>query len=107
MRLKQEAAAVQEAQKQAQAATAPPPAPPPGQPPAPHKLFMHVGVDLLATGGATVYAAFDRVAVGAAPNSDYGTWIRIDHADRLTMVYRHLSRFASGIEAGTPGCGAS
>ena len=93
-RLEQEAAAAKEA-----TSVAPPPPPPP--PPAPRKLFMHVGVDLLAPAGAPVYAASDGVVTGAAPNAGYGNWIRINHADRLTTVYGHLSRFAPGLEAGS------
>ena len=36
-----------------------------------------------------------------AINGGYGNWIRINHADRLTTVYGHLSRFAPGLEAGS------
>ena len=100
-RLEQEAAAAKEAQPPAAAPTTPPP------PPAQRKLFMHVGVDLLAPTGAPVYAASDGVVVGAGPNGGYGNWIRINHADWLTTVYGHLQRFAPGIEAGSLGCAAS
>ena len=75
--------------------------PPPPPPPKPVLLFMHDGLDLVANPGTPILAAADGLIVGAKPNGLYGNWIRIDHADRLTTVYAHLSRFAPGIEAGT------
>ena len=87
-------------------AAAPPPetameqahaAPPPR---APRPLFMHDGVDLVASTGTPIYAAADGVVMGAAPNGRYGNWIRIDHEGKLSTVYGHLSDFAPGIEEG-------
>jgi murein DD-endopeptidase MepM/ murein hydrolase activator NlpD len=63
-------------------------------------LFMHDGVDLVATTGTPVYAAADGIVVGAAPNGGYGNWIRIDHPGKTATVYGHLSGFAAGIEEG-------
>ena len=72
---------------------------PPAARPAP-RLFMHDGLDLVASTGTPVYAASDGVVVGAAPNGGYGNWIRIDHRGTQSTVYGHLSGFASGIEVG-------
>jgi murein DD-endopeptidase MepM/ murein hydrolase activator NlpD len=69
-------------------------------PRATRSLFMHEGIDLVAPPGTPVYAAADGVIVGAAPNSRYGNWIRIDHGGKLTTVYGHLMAFAPGIEPG-------
>ena len=63
-------------------------------------LFMHEGMDLVASAGTPVYAAADGVVVGAAPNGRYGNWIRIDHGGKLATVYGHLMAFAPGIEPG-------
>ena len=75
-------------------------APPPPPPPKP-RLFMHDGLDLVATSGTAIYAAADGVVTGAGPNGRYGNWMQIDHAGKVTTVYGHLSAFAPGIEAGT------
>lgn len=64
-------------------------------------LFLHAGVDLVASVGTPIHAAADGVVMGAAPNGGYGNWIRIDHADHLSTVYGHLSAFAPGIVPGT------
>jgi len=74
---------------------------PPPPPPKPRPLFMHDGLDLVAVTGTEIYAAADGVVTGAGPNGRYGNWMQIDHADKLTTVYGHLSAFAPGIEAGT------
>jgi murein DD-endopeptidase MepM/ murein hydrolase activator NlpD len=63
-------------------------------------LFMHEGIDLVATAGMPIYAAADGVVVGAAPNGRYGNWIRIEHGGRIATVYGHLMAFAPGIEPG-------
>lgn len=71
-------------------------------PAAPRLMFMHEGLDLVASIGTPVYAASDGVVVGAGPNGGYGNWIRLDHSGRLTTVYGHLSRLAPGIDIGVP-----
>ncbi len=64
--------------------------------------FMHSGVDLAAPSGTPVYAASAGVVLGARPNGGYGNWIQIDHPEKLSTVYAHLSRFAPGLKAGAP-----
>jgi murein DD-endopeptidase MepM/ murein hydrolase activator NlpD len=63
-------------------------------------FLLHQGVDLVAPIGTPVHAAADGKIVGAAPNADYGNWIRIEHARNVATVYGHLSAFAPGIGAG-------
>lgn len=63
-------------------------------------LFMHEGVDLVASIGTPIHAAADGVVVGVGPNGRYGNWIQIEHAGKLATVYGHLSAFAPGLEAG-------
>jgi len=64
------------------------------------QMFMHTGVDLMASPGTPIEAAGDGIVVGAAPNGRYGNWIQIDHAGDLATVYGHLSAFAPGIKPG-------
>jgi murein DD-endopeptidase MepM/ murein hydrolase activator NlpD len=63
-------------------------------------LFMHEGVDLVASIGTPIHAAADGVVVGVGPNGRYGNWIQIEHAGKLATVYGHLSAFAPGLETG-------
>ncbi|TMJ32488.1 MAG: M23 family metallopeptidase [Alphaproteobacteria bacterium] len=70
--------------------------------PAVRQLFMHEGLDLLANVGTPVYAAGDGIVTRLGPNGGYGNFIRVIHADRLTTIYGHLSRFAPGLQAGQP-----
>jgi len=71
-------------------------------PKAQRALFMHEGVDLVASAGTPIYAAADGVVVGAAPNGRYGNWVRIDHGGKLATVYGHLMAFAPGSMPGEP-----
>lgn len=68
--------------------------------PSSRSLFMHEGVDLVASTGTPVVAAADGIVVGAAPNGRYGNWIRLEHGGKLATVYGHLSGFASGLQPG-------
>ena len=61
---------------------------------------MHQGIDLAADPGTPVHAVADGVVTGAAPNGGYGNWIEIEHEEKLSTVYGHLSAFASGIAPG-------
>ena len=75
----------------------------PGQPQrrATSALFMHEGIDLAAPVGTPVYAAADGIVTGAGPNGGYGNWMQIDHPNKVTTVYGHLSEFAPDIAPGT------
>jgi len=67
-------------------------------------LFMHEGVDLVASPGTPILAAAGGIVVGAEPKGRYGNWIEIAHdgtyAGKLATVYGHLSAFAPGIAPG-------
>ena len=63
-------------------------------------LFMHEGVDLVASSGTPVRAAADGLVVGAAPNGRYGNWVRIEHGGKLATVYGHMLGFAPGLQPG-------
>ena len=66
------------------------------------KLFMHEGLDLLANVGTPIHAAADGVVLNYGPAGGYGNWVRLAHANRITTVYGHLSRFAPGLQVGAP-----
>jgi len=72
------------------------------EPPKVQKLFMHEGLDLLANAGTPIYAAADGVVQNYGPAGGYGNWVRLAHADKVTTVYGHLSRFAPGLHVGAP-----
>jgi murein DD-endopeptidase MepM/ murein hydrolase activator NlpD len=63
-------------------------------------LIMHQGIDFAAELGTAVHAAADGVVTGAAPNGGYGNWIEIEHEEKLSTLYGHLSSFAPGIVPG-------
>jgi murein DD-endopeptidase MepM/ murein hydrolase activator NlpD len=63
-------------------------------------LVMHQGIDYAAELGTAVHAAADGVVTGAAPNGGYGNWIEIEHEEKLSTLYGHLSSFAPGIVPG-------
>jgi murein DD-endopeptidase MepM/ murein hydrolase activator NlpD len=63
-------------------------------------LFMHEGVDLVASPGTPIMAAADGVVIGAEPKGRYGNWVEIAHENKLATVYGHLSAFAPGIRPG-------
>ena len=55
---------------------------------------IHLGIDIAAGEGATVYASDTGVVVYAAPISGgYGNMIMIDHGNGFTTVYGHLSSY--------------
>ena len=61
---------------------------------------MHQGIDFAAEPGTAVHAAADGVVTGAAPDGGYGNWIEIEHEEKLSTLYGHLSSFAPGIVPG-------
>jgi murein DD-endopeptidase MepM/ murein hydrolase activator NlpD len=62
---------------------------------------MHKGVDFAAPTGTPIYAAGDGVVEMAKPFSSYGNYVRLRHNSGYSTAYAHMSRFGSGITAGT------
>lgn len=62
---------------------------------------MHKGTDFAAPTGTPVYAAGSGVVEKAAPWGTYGNYVRIRHNSTYSTAYGHLSRYASGVKAGT------
>jgi murein DD-endopeptidase MepM/ murein hydrolase activator NlpD len=64
-------------------------------------IRAHKGVDYAAPIGTPVHAAGDGRILYAGVMGGYGNVVEIEHSRSITTVYGHLSRFASGIHAGT------
>jgi len=60
----------------------------------------HMGVDYAAPVGTPVFAAGNGRVQFAGWRGGLGRAIEIEHRSRLATIYGHLSRFASGIQAG-------
>ncbi|MCR4617885.1 MAG: peptidoglycan DD-metalloendopeptidase family protein [Lachnospiraceae bacterium] len=52
---------------------------------------FHSGVDLAASYGTAIYAAYAGVVAGAGYNSSMGNYVMINHGDGLYTVYMHAS----------------
>ena len=61
----------------------------------------HLGVDYAAPSGTAVYAAGAGTVEKAGASPSYGYHVRIAHGGGTVTTYAHLSRFASGVRAGT------
>jgi len=61
----------------------------------------HLAVDFGAPTGAPVVAVANGTITTAGRNGGYGNLVQIRHSNGLTTGYAHLSRFRTGIRAGT------
>lgn len=61
---------------------------------------MHRGVDFAAPSGTPVRAAGDGTVVVAGDGGTYGNYVRIQHNNRYSTAYAHLTGFARGITKG-------
>ncbi|HXV73814.1 MAG TPA: M23 family metallopeptidase, partial [Sphingomonadales bacterium] len=62
---------------------------------------MHKGMDFAAPTGTPIYAAGNGVVEKAAAWGSYGNYVRIRHNSTYSTAYGHLSKYASGVKAGT------
>lgn len=53
---------------------------------------FHNGIDLAASTGTPILAAYDGKVVGASYNSTMGNYVMIDHGDGLYTIYMHASK---------------
>lgn len=56
-----------------------------------HVYKMHNGIDIGASYGADIVAAYDGTVVAAAYNSSMGNYVMIDHGGELYTIYMHCS----------------
>jgi len=61
----------------------------------------HFGVDYAAPSGTPVYTIGEGVVITRAYQPGGGNFVKIRHNSVYTTTYMHLSKFASGIQAGT------
>lgn len=61
----------------------------------------HLGVDFAAPTGTPVSVVADGVVVSAARDGGLGNCVKVRHAGGIDTIYGHLSRYASGVRAGT------
>ncbi|WP_432720340.1 peptidoglycan DD-metalloendopeptidase family protein [Jeongeupia wiesaeckerbachi] len=65
------------------------------------RAIGHEGVDLAAPSGTPVYAAGSGKLVKYGREGAYGNMAEIRHDGRYQTVYAHMSKFASGLKAGS------
>lgn len=61
----------------------------------------HNGVDFAAPVGTPVRAVADGTVVSARYSREGGNMIKIEHGDRYSTAYLHLSKFVAGLRVGT------
>jgi murein DD-endopeptidase MepM/ murein hydrolase activator NlpD len=64
------------------------------------RMRAHKGVDYAAPTGTRIKAAADGVVAFAGKKGGYGNVIILKHANGVSTLYGHLSRFASGLRKG-------
>jgi murein DD-endopeptidase MepM/ murein hydrolase activator NlpD len=65
------------------------------------KMRAHKGVDYAAPTGTRIKASADGVVDFVGVKGGYGNVIILRHANGISTVYGHLSRFAAGLRKGT------
>ena len=66
-----------------------------------NRIRAHKGVDYAAATGTPIKATGDGRVVSAGRKGGYGNAVVIQHGQKYSTLYGHMSRFASGITAGT------
>ncbi len=66
-----------------------------------HTIRAHKGVDYGAPTGTAISAAGDGRVVFRGVRGGYGNTVEIQHGDRYTTLYAHLSRFPEGLKKGS------
>ena len=64
------------------------------------RMRAHKGVDMAAPTGTRIKASGDAVVDFVGQKGGYGNMIILRHADGISTVYGHLSRFAAGLHRG-------
>lgn len=65
-----------------------------------NKTRPHNGVDFAAPTGTPVRSIGDGTVISAGYSGGGGNMVRIQHCDRYTTEYMHLSKFAPGLKVG-------
>lgn len=64
------------------------------------RIRAHKGVDLAAPSGTRIKASADATVNFVGVKGGYGNMIILNHANGVSTVYGHLSRFATGLRRG-------
>ncbi len=64
------------------------------------KVRAHTGVDFAAPHGTPITATADGVVKEMAWSGGYGNCVIVEHKNRFTTLYGHLSRYAQNLEPG-------
>jgi murein DD-endopeptidase MepM/ murein hydrolase activator NlpD len=62
---------------------------------------LHKGTDFAAPRGTPIYAAGNGVIERIGPNSTYGNYVKIQHANGYETAYAHMNSFAKGLRKGS------
>ncbi|MEI7895349.1 MAG: M23 family metallopeptidase, partial [Myxococcales bacterium] len=65
-----------------------------------HVVMPHNGIDFAASAGTPVYATASGVVGVVGDGGPCGNMVQVQHANGLTSVYCHLSKFAAKLHAG-------
>jgi murein DD-endopeptidase MepM/ murein hydrolase activator NlpD len=65
-----------------------------------HKIRAHKGTDYAASHGTPVKATGDGKIINARNKGGYGKTVIIQHGNKITTLYAHLSKYARGIQEG-------
>lgn len=65
-----------------------------------HKIRAHKGTDYAASTGTPVKATGDGKVIHAYRKGGYGNAVIIQHGQKITTLYAHLSKFARGVRSG-------
>ncbi|MCL6263212.1 M23 family metallopeptidase [Craterilacuibacter sp. RT1T] len=64
------------------------------------RMRMHKGIDYAAGSGTPIYAPSDARVLSVERQSGYGNVVKLAHSQKITTLYAHMSRFATGLRAG-------
>ena len=65
-----------------------------------HKIRAHKGTDYAASYGTPIKATGDGKIINARNKGGYGRAVIIQHGNKITTLYAHLSKYARGIKEG-------
>jgi len=65
-----------------------------------HKIRAHKGTDYAASHGTPIKATGDGKIINARNKGGYGKTVIIQHGNKITTLYAHLSKYARGIKEG-------
>ncbi|TNC79839.1 MAG: peptidase M23 [Oleiphilus sp.] len=65
-----------------------------------HKIRAHKGTDYAASRGTPIKASGDGKVIHAGRKGGYGKTVIIQHGQKFTTLYAHMSKFARGVRTG-------